>query len=76
MEIAGAVDMEGSPKGEQREICESISAAMMLGSGAGCAQVAAASFTAGGAEIVSASREAGHAGKFQRGWRCLRGFPL
>jgi len=41
---------------------QSISAAMMSGSSVGCAQVAAASFTAGGTETLSVSREAGHAG--------------
>jgi len=35
----------------------------MSGSSADGAQVAAASFTAGGTELLSVSREAGHAGK-------------
>jgi hypothetical protein len=64
-----------------------ISAAMMSGSSAGRARVAAASFTAGGTETLSVPREAGHRGlihswrailriQSKKGWRCLRGTRL
>jgi len=44
---------------------EILLAAIMSGSSADCARIAAASFTAGGTETLNMPREAGHAG-FER----------
>jgi hypothetical protein len=59
MEMSEHATWTGSPEGEETGVSESISAAMMSGSSAGRARSAAASFTAGGIEASSVSREAG-----------------